>query len=198
MKLFSIIGIGFYVVVIGLIGVLAIFFSLHILYVQDINIALEQIYNDGASRIIIGLAGLLLILLSLSFAQIILGKMQKERTIAFSSPTGRVTVALSAVEDLIRRMCSAMPEVKELRPYVIAGKRGIEIDLRVTLRSEINIPELTTRLQEMVKDRLQNILGVDEQIIVRIHIAKIVSIEEKDKKGKKEAEKAPPIPFSGF
>jgi len=140
-----------------------------------------------------------MILLSLSFAQLILGKMQKERTIAFSSPTGRVTIALSAVEDLIKRMCSSIPEVKELRPYVIAGKRGLEIDLKVILRSEINIPDLTTRLQDMVKTRLQDVLGVDEQIMIRIHVAKIVSVEEKDKKAKKEFEKTTPnIPFSGF
>jgi len=198
MKFFTILGVTFYVVIISLIGILAILFSAHILPVQDVNILLEQLYNDGSSRLIIGLVSALLILLGFSFAQLILGKMQKERTIAFNSPTGRVTVALSAVEDLIRRMCSSIPEVKELRPYVIAGKRGIEIDLKVILRSEINIPELTTRLQDLVKNRLQDLLGVDEQIIVRIHIAKIVSTEEKDKKGKKEFEKTPTIPFSGF
>ncbi|MDD5044532.1 MAG: alkaline shock response membrane anchor protein AmaP [Candidatus Omnitrophica bacterium] len=199
MKFLTIIGVGFYVIVISLISTLLILFSLHILAVQDVTMVLSLLYTDNSYRIISGLVGLLLILLSLSFAQLILGKMQKERTIAFNSPSGRVTVALSAVEDLIKRMCASIPEVKELRPYVIAGKRGIEIDLKVILRSEINIPELTTRLQDMIKNRLQDILGIDEQIVVRIHVAKIVSVEEKDKKAKKEFEKTTPnMPFSGF
>ena len=199
MKFFTFIAVGFYVIMISLIGVLLILFSLHLLAVQDVSLILSQLYADKSARIIVSLTGLLLILLAFSFAQLILGKMQKERTIAFNSPTGRVTVALSAVEDLIRRMCSAMPEVKELRPYVIAGKRAIEIDLKVILRSESNIPDLTARLQDMIKVRLQDILGVEEQIVVRIHVAKIVSLEEKDKKAKKEFEKTTPnIPFSGF
>ncbi|MCM8763230.1 MAG: alkaline shock response membrane anchor protein AmaP [Candidatus Omnitrophica bacterium] len=199
MKIFTLIGISFYVMIISLLGVLLILFGMHVLTVQNVSLFLEKLYVDLSSRLITALVGILLILLSFSFAQLILGKIQKERTIAFTGTAGRVTVALSAVEDLIRRMCSAIPEVKELKPYVIAGKRGIEIDLKVVLRSEINIPDLTARLQEMVKSRLQDILGIDEQIMVRIHVAKIVSQEEKDKKIKKEFEKTQnPIPFSGF
>jgi uncharacterized alkaline shock family protein YloU len=144
------------------------------------------------------LTGVLLIFISISFAQLILGKIQRERTIAFANPSGQVTIALSAVEDLITRLLRPIPEIKEVRPDVIAGKRGIEIDLRLVLRSEANIPELTMQLQETVKNKVQELLGIEEQIMVRIHVAKIISLEEKEKKKKELEKEEPSVPFSGY
>jgi uncharacterized alkaline shock family protein YloU len=81
---------------------------------------------------------------------------------------------------------------------VIATKKGIVVDLRVVLKSEANIPELTDRLQEITRFKIQEVLGLEEQIIVRIHVAKIVSAEEKDKKRKEPEKEEPTIPFSGY
>jgi uncharacterized alkaline shock family protein YloU len=103
-----------------------------------------------------------------------------------------------AVEDLIRRLTGIIPEIKELRPDVRAKKDRIEVDLRVVLRSEVNIPELTGRLQEITRLKIQEVLGLEEQIIIRIHIAKIVSREEKEKKKKETERQEPTIPFGGY
>jgi uncharacterized alkaline shock family protein YloU len=143
-----------------------------------------------------------LILISFSFAQLILGRFQRERTIAFTTSSGEVTIALSAVEDLIKRLGRIIPEIKELRPDVIANKKGIMVDLRVTLGSEANIPELTSRLQEITRSKIQEVLGIEEQIIIRIHVAKIIPVEEKERK-RKEQEKEESTsstipPFSGY
>jgi uncharacterized alkaline shock family protein YloU len=152
-------------------------------------------YNTN-SRIIIGLLGLLLILISFSFAQLILGRFQREKTIAFATSSGEVTIALSAVEDLIKRLTGFIPEIRELRPDVIATKKGINVDLRVILKSEANIPEMTARLQEITRAKIQEVLGIEEQINIRIHVAKIISIEEKEKK-RRETEETN-IPFGGY
>src|SRR3989338_3287182 len=175
MRFFTVIGILFYATVIILVGLVFILFSLNMLPTQDINNFISFIHNTPNSRIIIGLSGLLLILISFSFAQLILGRFQREKTIAFATSSGEVTIALSAVEDLIRRLTHLIPEIKELRPDVIATKKGILVSLRVILRSESNIPELTTRLQEITRSKIQEVLGLEEQIIIRIHVAKIIS-----------------------
>ncbi len=199
MKFFSVLGIIFYAVIIIGIGLAMIVFSLNLLLPQDINNLLIFTQGSQNSRIIIGFSGALLILISFSFAQVILGKFQRERTIAFATSSGQVTISLSAVEDLIRRLSGVIPEVKELRPNVVANKKGIIVDMRVVLRSEANIPELTSRLQDITKTKIQEVLGVEEQIIIRIHVAKIVH-DEKDSRKKKDFEKDDysTIPFSGY
>lgn len=197
MRFFTVIGILFYATVIILVGLVFILFSLNMLPTHDINNFISFIQNTPNSKIIIGLSGLLLILISFSFAQLILGRFQREKTIAFTTSSGEVTIALSAVEDLIRRLTHLIPEIKELRPNVIATKKGILVDLRVVLKSEANIPELTSRLQDIARSKIQEVLGVEEQIIIKIHVAKIISIEEKKKKESEKLEQ-PTIPFSGY
>ncbi len=123
--------------------------------------------------------------------------MEKEKTIAFNAPTGQVTIALSAVEDLIKRLAQNFSEIKEMRPNVIASKRGVEVNLRITLQSEVNIPDLTNHLQETIKSRIQEMLGIEEQITVRVHVSKIITYGEKKKSEPAASEEAVP-PFSGY
>ncbi len=199
MRFLTVLGIVFYAAAIIVIGLVFIAFSLNLLLPQDINNLLTFAQSNQNTRIVIGLSGVLLILISISFAQIILGKFQRERTIAFATSSGQVTISLSAVEDLIRRLAGIIPEVKELRPNVVANKKGIIVDMRVVLRSEANIPELTSRLQDIAKSKIQEVLGLEEQIIIKIHVAKIVH-DEKDNRKKKDSDKDDfsTIPFSGY
>ena len=134
MKFFTVLGIVFYAAMIMVIGLALIVFALNLLLPADINNLLILAQSSHNSRVVIGLSGLLLILISFSFAQIILGKFQREKTIAFTTSSGQVTISLSAVEDLIRRLAGIIPEVKELRPNVVANKKGIIVQMRVVLR----------------------------------------------------------------
>ena len=198
MRIFTVLGILFYAVVLILIGMILIIFSVNLLQPQDINNLLAYIQYNINSRIIVGLSGLLLIVISFSFAQLILGRFQRERTIAFTTASGEVTIALSAVEDLIKRLAGVIPEIKELRPDVIATKKGIIVDIRVVLKSEANIPDLTSRLQEITRSKIQEILGLEEQIIIKIHVVKIISMQDTDRKRKELEKEEPTIPFSGY
>jgi uncharacterized alkaline shock family protein YloU len=196
-RFLTILVIIFYTLIFILIGVGLIAVSLNLLQPQEITALLASAQGSLNYRIVLALCGFLLMLVSVSFAQLILGRFQRERTIAFNTSSGQVTIALSAVEDLIKRLTSIIPEIRELRPDVIATKKGIIVDLRVTLRSEANIPELTARLQEITRAKIQEVLGIEEQILIRIHLAKIVC-EERDKKRKDSGREEPTIPFGGY
>ncbi|MDD2679698.1 MAG: alkaline shock response membrane anchor protein AmaP [Candidatus Omnitrophica bacterium] len=198
MRIFTILGILFYAAVIILAGIVLVALSLNLLQPQYINHMFDYIQSSPNSRIFTGLAGVILILVSFSFARLILGRLQREKTIAFDTASGEVTIALSAVEDLIRRLTGVIPEIKELRPDVIATKKGIMVDLRVILKKEANIPELTSRLQEITKSKIQEVLGVEEQITVKIHIAKIIALDERERHKKEIEKEEPTVPFRGY
>ena len=174
--------IMFYTIIFALLGSIAIAFATHLI---DLNEFIQQLifaYQDIRMRAIIGLSGVIFILLSFAAAQIITGKIQREKTIAFSNPNGQVTVTLSAVEDLIKRLANQLPELKDTKAIVRATKKGIDINLRVILRSETSIPDFTARLQDMISSKVQEVFGIDEPIVVKIHVAKIISGEDKSKK----------------
>jgi hypothetical protein len=57
---------------------------------------------------------------------------------------------------------------------------------------------LTARLQDITRSKIQEVLGVEEQIIIKIHVTKIISMEERERKRKEIEKEEPTIPFSGY
>ena len=189
----------FYTVILVALGTLCVLFASHLIDLPQVLSLLNDLYDDLRLRVITATSGILLILLGAGAAQIITGKIQREKTIAFTNPNGQVTVTLSAVEDLIKRLSYQLSELKETKAVVKATKKGIDIRMRVILRAETNIPDFTARLQDLIASRIQEVFGIDEPISVKIHVAKIISTEEKAKKTKPEkpAEDVT-IPYQGL
>jgi len=176
----------FYTIVFLIIAALFIAMAINILPQGLVIDAVAAIYASQNIRLALGITGVLLTLISAMVIQITMGKIQREKTIAFENPDGQVTISLTAIEDFIKRALRQLPEVKELRPSVKAGKKGIKIINRVTLFSDINIPETTERIQNIVKTRVQEMLGVEEPINIVVHVVKIVHKEEVPKNVKKD------------
>ena len=202
MKFIARLAIFFYVVVISIISGFVMLFVTHVFPIAEIDYYLKFTYYDAESRGLVGLVAGIVMALSFLLAKIIFGGEQKERTIAFDNPSGRVSISLSAVEDMVGRMLQRIPEVKETKPHIHATKRGIEIESRLILRGDVNIPEMTAKLQDMVRSKVQDILGVEETVSVRLHVVKMSAQSEKtkpkDDAGEPRERREPTIPFQGY
>ena len=115
------------------IGTLLVAFSFNLFTLQDLTGFLRQTLQVEDMRLITGGIGLFLVIASTFIAQITLGRMQREKTIAFDNPDGQVTVSLAAIEDFIKRLSASISEIRDLHSDVIAGKTGIEINTRISL-----------------------------------------------------------------
>lgn len=186
MRIISGLTLFFYTLVFLAIGILFISMSLNIISLESIIDTLTMLYATTNIRLVLGLTGILLIFISVMVVQLAVGKIRREKTIAFENPDGQVTISLSAIEDFIKRALKQLPEVKDLKPSVKAGKKGIFIINRVTLFSDVNIPEMTEKIQSIVKTRVQDMLGVEEPLNIRVHVVKIVHKEETPKNPNKD------------
>lgn len=202
MRFFTHLAILFYLIVISFVSGVAILFASQGLSFSEISYFLQAAYYDLQIRTVIFGVSVIIVLLSLIFAKVITGGRQKERTIAFENPSGRVSISLSALEDLIKRAVFNLIEVKEIKPKILATKKGIEVDCRIVLRSETSIPDITVRLQDSVKQRVQDVLGIEEDVLVRVHITKIISEIGKNKKISSSEELSDKerlsVPFQGY
>jgi len=201
MKFLTRLAVLFYVAIISLVCGFAILFVMQQFPFEEVTYYLSLAYYDSVIGTSVLTTSGAIMLLSLIFGRIISGGKQEERTIAFDNPSGRVSVSLSAVEDLVRRLMYKVPEVKEVKPSIAASKRGVEIKVRLILKADVNIPETTSRLQDLIKNKIQEILGLDETVLVRIHIIKIISDQSKSKRQKeeeKEEKVEPTVPFQGY
>lgn len=192
MKIISGITRFFYTLILVLLGACLILVAFNLIPKEQLTSAINLVYIKPNLRLVTGFTGLLLIAISLLIIQIAISKMEREKTIAFDNPDGQVTVSLSAIEDFMKRMARQVPEIKELKPKVIATKKGIVVDAKVTLYSEISIPNITEKIQSIVKNRVQDMLGIEEAIIVRVHINKLAHKDESKKKSAKKKGKAQP------
>ena len=181
MKLFTWIILTCYIVLFVLIGVGLIAFSFHQIPMDSLVGWIELAYTEKNGQLACFLTGVGLILLNWMYAQLALARVQKQKTIAFENPNGQVTVSLAAIEDFIRRSSQELMEVKELRSDVVARKGKILVRARAVLWSGAHIPEAAERIQSVIKSKVQEMLsGIEEPIIVRVHVAKIAMKEGKE------------------
>ena len=198
MKLFTWVIMGCYMVIFTMLGIALVAFSVHWMAVDGAVFWLQMAYEDHNLRLASFLTGGGLILLNLVIVQLTVAKFQRQKTIAFENPDGQVTISLSAIEDFVRRVAEELPQVKDLRSDVVAGKGKILVRARVTLWSEAHIPEVTERVQSLVKTRVQEMLsGIEEPVTVRVHVAKIAHRQEKEQVSTRRPEQIS-TPFRGF
>lgn len=205
MRFWARVGLFFYMFTVILISFGVAVFVLNFVPFQDVVDVLWIIYNDREFRIIFGVLAAVLLMKNHFYSRAISGAHQRQKTIAFDNPSGRVSVSLEAIEDLIKRVVARVPEVREARPLIVATGKGLEISARLVLNSEANIPDLTARLQELIKRKVQDTIGIEEDVIVKIDVIKIIPEDRgSDKRGKKGKDdqnnnlEEPTVPFQGY
>ncbi|OGX25920.1 MAG: hypothetical protein A2787_08325 [Omnitrophica WOR_2 bacterium RIFCSPHIGHO2_01_FULL_48_9] len=197
MKLLTHLAVLFYVTIILFVGCFMLLFVLNLLDFSYLVNVLRIAYTDHNLRIILGIVALVLLLKNFIYAQAISDRKQREKTIAFDNPSGRVTVSLMAMEDLVRRVVLRSPEVKEIKTNIIATKRGLDVSTQLTLKSDVNIPDVTANLQEAIRRKIQDTIGLEEPVNVRMHVMKITTDDIKTKSFEKTTPERS-MPFQGY
>jgi uncharacterized alkaline shock family protein YloU len=202
MNFFTRIVVLFYVTIVLFIGCVAVLFVLNAVDLTGILNLLTIVYFDPTMRLAAGGGAFVLLLINYIFYRSFSINQSREKIIAFDNPAGRVSLALVALEDLIRRTISRLPEVKEGRVGIKASKKGLSVKIRLALCSEVNIPEVTSRVQELTKRKIQDIIGLDESVNVSVYVGKILleSVKEKVSAKKKETkdQNEENFPFQGY
>ena len=136
------------------------------------------IYSNFFNQIILGLAGALLIFLVIYLiwqkAQIDKGNL----SVVQKTPFGKINISMESIKRLTLKVVKGMGEITEIRPEVnILKSGGINIDLHLSVKQDINIPELSEKIQRKVKEYLLETSGIETREI-KINIDKI-SYEDK-------------------
>src|SRR3989338_1278206 len=140
-----------YVTLITILAYGLIMFALNWLSLPNISKLLYIFYIDENLRLGVAIAGGVLIFINFLFYQIFTINIHRDKIIAFDNPSGRVTVSLLTLEDIIKRMIIKEDEIREVKVNLIASKKTLWDKIKLVLKAEVNIPEVTARIQDMVK-----------------------------------------------
>jgi uncharacterized alkaline shock family protein YloU len=175
-------------------------FTLHKLEPNFVHGVLDAIYADKGLRIIFGILSVVLLFLNFIFYQYFSVNVHREKIIAFDNPSGRVTVSMIAMEDLIKRVVETLGGIKDVRPDIKATRRGLKIKIRLALYSDVHIPDITARVQQLVARKIQESVGLAEPTNIEIYVGKIVSDTSKVKTLDRPTQDKPRlnVPFQGY
>jgi len=137
------------------------------------------IYSNFFNQIILGLVGALLIFLAIYLicrkAQIDKGNLSVVQKTSF----GEIKISTGSIKRLTLKMVKGMGEITETRSEInILKSGGINIDLHLSVKQDINIPELSEKIQRKLKEYLLETSGIEAKEI-KIHIDKIFYEEKK-------------------
>ena len=174
MKFLTRITVLIYVSLILFLACELLFTALHQIDPSLLVFVLSVFYFDQNLRVLAGILGILLLVINFFFYRSFSVNVHREKIIAFDNPLGRVRVSLMAIEDFLKRIIIKLPEIKDVRPSISASKKSLNVKLKLSLCAEVHIPDFSSKVQEMVSKKIQDIIGLLEPVKVEIYIGKIL------------------------
>ena len=137
------------------------------------------IYSNFFNQITLGLVGILLIFLAVYLiwqkTQIDKGNLSVVQKTSF----GEIKISIGSIKRLALKVIKGMGEITETRSEVnILKSGGINIDLHLFVKQDVNIPELSEKIQRKLKEYLLETSGIETKEI-KIHIDKIFYEDKK-------------------
>jgi len=137
------------------------------------------IYSNLFNQIILVLAGVLLIFLAIYLiwqkTQIDKGNLSVIQKTSF----GEIKISIGSIKHLTLKVVKGMGEITETRPEInILKPGGINIDLHLSVKQDVNIPELSEKVQRKLREYLLETSGIETKEI-KIHVDKIFYEDKK-------------------
>jgi apolipoprotein N-acyltransferase len=133
------------------------------------------IYRGGPyTRGLFFLVTCFFIFIGLSFLYRALFFRDRSRVITVKQGEGEMAVRLNALEDHLATYKDEIPEVKEIKPVLRMGKKGVQLDAKVVIWSEGNLPQIAGKVQTVLAAALKEALSLEEEIKPRVVVAKIL------------------------
>jgi len=121
--------------------------------------------------------------------------LRKKRTVTFQNSDGEVMVSISAIEDYVRKIAKNIPEIRDIKSSVDVSRKGINIIAAVSISAGTNIPNITEKIQMEVKNKIQDMLGVEEKMNIKIFVRKIARQDAQNERGQREEMSSSTIPY---
>ena len=120
----------------------------------------------------------LLIIVGGLLVYLALAKKRQARRVRVSSEDGaEVEISLAAVDNVVRRAATSLPQIKGLTTELTAAGESLDIALNVTVPAEEAIPALGAQLRQTVAEQVEAMTGLKPRNI-RVQVVKVADKQE--------------------
>ncbi|NQT89861.1 MAG: alkaline shock response membrane anchor protein AmaP [Candidatus Omnitrophica bacterium] len=176
MKVLHVVAMIFYALVTFIVALLLIGLSSGFLTMEFIS----QYYHQYGLQLTVGIAGLILFCINFLILRFVFMRGGSCKCIRIETEKGTVTISISAIKALTRRLLEELPEVKDMRPFIFTNRKGIDVMIKTSLYTGTPVPEVSEKIQTYIMEKLQETLGAGEEITVRIQVDKIEQIRNRE------------------
>ena len=136
-------------------------------------------------KIILGVAAAVLALYALLLIGVVLpSRKKKVRSSNFAyqqNENGMVRISLKTLEALVHRCLNQHPELKVVSSSLFSDEESVQVDVHITLQSDISMPLAVSSLQKQIKKYLEACSGVSVQE-VRVYVDGAMPVNDKTPK----------------
>ncbi|HNV86662.1 MAG TPA: alkaline shock response membrane anchor protein AmaP [Candidatus Omnitrophota bacterium] len=162
------------------IGSLLLIMSLRIASMENVISAVRQVYQGFWNPVQTFILGILFICVGLAFARFLVKRMRQDDALVYQSQMGRITISLTAIEDVVRKAVKKFLVVKDCKVKTELADARLDIILRLILWSSHNIPDIIREVQDEVRHKLIRILSLEYPFDVKVEVLKVEEHEAGD------------------
>lgn len=131
---------------------------------------LDRLYAEYPYQVLI--AAVILFLVSLRFIFVRSGGAEEPQAVVSKTEHGEVKISVQTLESLAERATRLIRGVNDLKTKVRPSEAGIRVAVRISVDPDLNIPQLTSSVQEKIKDYVESTTGLTVQEVV-VHVSDI-------------------------
>jgi len=128
---------------------------------QEALVYLNWVFSTSQNRFAAGGIGVIIVVLGVIGVIGSLKRRAVPQSITIENGfNGQVSISFAAIKVIIMKAVKQVEGVKDIRTSLKSSPEGILVTLQMMVNPELSVPELTRSIQQMVKDYLQNIGGL--------------------------------------
>lgn len=146
------------VIALALLGMAAGFVS-----VQMVDSVLSYPYSGPIGALVTGVIGLLLLIIAIRLLFFgVSGEKQPAPSAALirASDVGTTYITLVALDAMAQRFCKSQKQIRECVTAIRTSDQGINVNVKIALMPETNIPEFTDELSHSLKEHIEKYSGI--------------------------------------
>lgn len=171
-------------------AVMALLWFGHIISLKTVGDWAAQVNAGGPTyRILLAIAGFYLILFNMLY---LLGRWFTRNyasSVKVTSPAGSFSIAISAIENSLRRAVQKLPEIHDAHVRVYKDRKNetkpIQIYTTFSVWEGVNVTEVTDKIRTAITIRFSEIVEVKEAPTFTIILSNIVERDQRRGDGKK-------------
>lgn len=99
---------------------------------------------------------------------------RRSENLVIKQPSGEVTVALRTVRNELVRLADASADIVSMEPEVFPTRKGMDLELNVSLDSRCSVPDVCRVLQDQARQWVAEHMGEARTGQVRINVRELV------------------------